>query len=628
MLEETTRPADSCCPGPMPRKNKKASCWTCRLRHKKCDALLPVCGGCAALEISCHYVAEKPDWMDSGERQQQMTRRIKVQVKQSAKRRRGIALMESIAQDLTSTSEDAASSSHLDASPSYLDHLTPQNSICTAESSTTVSNNSFDLVGISGRPLAPSGEPIISPDYCSTSVTDNLSTTSRSDLDMGYITGYMDYVFPALFPFYRPSILQGGRTWLLVLATKNTGFFNTIVSLSSYFFCTIPIAPGPAHDACASSTWKELQKQMDLALMTVQRDLKDIGSRGVGKSLLNDVYLLATIAQLLNFEIALPSGKWQIHLDAATNLFEKIIRDHGGDDTARGIHIVLERLGGPGSSLPIPPNPNQGAFRFFATILLIYDIIAGTSLERSPELKIYHRELEQDGPGKVPAVKMEEVIGCETWVLLAIRDIATLGEWKKEQSNNSSWSEADFISRATCIEARLQEGLAQLDDKEIPYERESSQCSQPDQRLEQMLQRSNCAYGFYPLIPELNTHITRIWAHAAHTYLLVLLLGWQPADPRIRSNTTRMIELFDKISSPTWLRSLVWPFCVSGCLALGQDRDAFRRIGNAMEAFQALGTAQEALSIMENVWMKQEVDSTSWDVGACLKSLGHRVLLV
>lgn len=564
--------------------------------------------------------------MDSGERQQQMSRRIQVQVKQSAKRRRGIALMESIAQDLTSTSEDATSSSHLDASPSYLDHLTPQNSILTAESSTTISNNSFDPVEISDRPLAPSVEPNISPDYFSTSVTDNLSTTSRSDLDMSYITGYMDYVFPALFPFYRPSILQGGRTWLLVLATKSTGFFNTIVSLSSYFFCTIPIAPGPAHDACASSAWKELQKQMDLALMTVQRDLKDIGSRGVGKSLLNDVYLLATIAQLLNFEIALPSGKWQIHLDAATNLFEKIIRHHGGDDTARGIHAVLERLGGPGSSLP--PNPNQGAFRFFATILLIYDIIAGTSLERSPKLKIYHRELKQDGPGKIPVVKMEEVIGCETWVLLAISDTATLGEWKKEESNTSNWSEDDFISRARSIEARLQEGLAQLDDREILHERESSQDYQPDQRLEQMLQWSNCAYGFYPLIPELNTHITRIWAHAAHTYLLVLLLGWQPADPRIRSHTTRMIELFDKISSPTWLRSLVWPFCVSGCLALGQDRDAFRRIGSSMEAFQALGTAQEALSIMENVWAREEMDSTSWDVGACLKILGHRVLLV
>lgn len=566
--------------------------------------------------------------MDDGERQQQMTKRIKVQVKQSAKRRRGIALMESIAQDLTSTSEDAESASHLDASPSYLDHLAPQNSTCTAKSNTTASNNSSDPAEISGLPRAPSLEPNISPGYFSSSVTDNLSTTSRSDLDMGYITGYMDYVFPALFPFYRPSILQGGRTWLLVLATKNTGFFNTIVSLSSYFFCTIPVAPGPAHDACASNTWKELQKQMDLALMTVQRDLKDIGSRGVGKSLLNDVYLLATIAQLLNFEIALPSGKWQIHLDAATNLFEKIIRDHGGDDTARGIHIVLERLGGPDSSLPMPPNPNQGAFRFFAIILFIDDIIASTSLERSPKLKLHHLELEQDGPGKIPVVKMEEVIGCETWVLLAISDTATLGEWKKEHSKTGDWSEVDFISRARSIEARLQEGLAQLDDKEILHERESSQCSQPDQRLEQVLQRSNCAYGFYPLIPELNTHVTRIWAHAAHTYLLVLLLGWQPADPRIRSNITRTIDLFEKISSPAWLRSLVWPFCVSGCLALDQERQAFRRIGSSMEAFQALGTAQEALSIMENVWRKQEMDSTSWDIGACLKSLGHRVLLV
>ncbi|KAF7557155.1 hypothetical protein G7Z17_g945 [Cylindrodendrum hubeiense] len=508
-----------------------------------------------------HFVnAALFNWMDNGDRQQQMAQRIKIQVKNSAKRRRGIALMENIAQDLTNTSEDVDMSSCLDDGQPSPDNLQSRNTTSSTSSKAATLNPTSEPLDVTS--LALSEPPPDHPSILTNQDQDPVFPTKKSDLDLGFITGYMDYVFPAFFPFYRPSILEGGRTWLLVFATKNAGFLNIIVSLSSYFYSIVPVIPGPDHDVCASSTWIKLQKQMDLALATVQRDLRDIGSRAAGSSLATSVYLLANITQLLNFELALPSGKWQMHLGAAISLFEQIIRDYGSNDTSRGIQAVLSTLNGTGlsSPTPIPPSPNHGAFRFFSTILIINDIIASTSLGRPPKLRAHHSELEHRGPGEIPVVRPEEVIGCEAWVLLAISDIASLDAWKTERSR-SGLTHADLLPRVSSIETRLQEGFVQLDDKDQLHKSELATRSTPLLSFEAVLQRANCAYGFYPLIPELNAHITRIWAYAAHTYLLVVQLGWQPEDLRIRSNTTKTIDLFSKISSPTWLRALVWPFC-------------------------------------------------------------------
>ena len=65
-------------------------CWTCRLRHKKCDEKHPLYDACAALHITCHpFTSHKPEWMDGGVRQEEMAERVKLEVKENAHRRRG-----------------------------------------------------------------------------------------------------------------------------------------------------------------------------------------------------------------------------------------------------------------------------------------------------------------------------------------------------------------------------------------------------------------------------------------------------------------------------------------------------------------------------------------------------------
>ncbi len=63
-------------------------CWTCRLRRKKCDEGLPVCAGCASLDIDCQYGDQKPRWMDGGERQKQKAQEITAEIRRKARVRR------------------------------------------------------------------------------------------------------------------------------------------------------------------------------------------------------------------------------------------------------------------------------------------------------------------------------------------------------------------------------------------------------------------------------------------------------------------------------------------------------------------------------------------------------------
>ncbi|KAG7044136.1 C6 transcription factor, partial [Colletotrichum scovillei] len=81
----------------MPRET--SSCWTCRIRHKKCDESLPVCNVCAGLEITCFSGQEAPDWMDGGPKQQAMTDMFKAEVTKSAKLRRARRVVQRIVGD-------------------------------------------------------------------------------------------------------------------------------------------------------------------------------------------------------------------------------------------------------------------------------------------------------------------------------------------------------------------------------------------------------------------------------------------------------------------------------------------------------------------------------------------------
>ncbi|KAH8582381.1 fungal-specific transcription factor domain-containing protein, partial [Bisporella sp. PMI_857] len=464
-------------------------CWTCRLRHKKCDESLPVCGSCKSLEISCYYDYSKPGWMDNGERQHEMAQQVKAEVKRSASRRRGRRRIQSIARDLGDSESgllfqpgpfSANSSALFDDTSSSI--LSPSSSKTTADNSRvdSISQGRLRVSCFPSASTATSNQSSTAPDDSSAnspaqgrpsySTAQDMGLTSlpfQKELELGFIMTYLDYVFPVLFPFYRPSMLEGGRSWLLALLMKNKGLCHTVISLTSYFFSIVPIMSGPAHQLCASKTWEELQKQADLAIKIVQHNLRDVSRRGIHSDLQESAYLMESIVQLLGFEVIVArTENWQMHLDAAIVLFEQIFQYHSTNEPPPNISAILAQMGQRSfvinTSSPPLWNTDQAAFRFFSAILLVDDIISSTSLEQPPRLREYHPYLLTNDlkPDQEVPLQLEDFIGCQSWALLLVGEIAALDAWKKVMKKGGTLSMAQMVQRASVIERGLHEGLA------------------------------------------------------------------------------------------------------------------------------------------------------------------------
>ncbi|KAK1979872.1 fungal-specific transcription factor domain-containing protein [Colletotrichum cereale] len=463
---------------------------------------------------------------------------------------------------------------------------------------------------------------------------------------------YLDYVFPFLFPFYKPALLEGGRGWLLNVLNHNKALYHTALGLSSHFFGVVLTGAQVEHAPCRMKSVASLQHQLDLALRELRADMARINEGGVDDQLRQGCRVLESIVQLLIFDVTLAAtDHWQMHLDAATVVFQQILPQPNHWDATME-HMAMPLFSGvrfpPGSHRPW--SSDQAALRFFTASLLYFDIISATALERPPSLQPYHHHLlspHKEGCLELePRLRLEEYFGCQSWVLQLIGEIAALDAWKKDARRAGSLSMTHLVSRAACLELALREGIACVDN----------QCPQ--------LMGSNelaascaaaCAGGGNDHPPPHPTHVdttrlppdpltlyqseqtrdtveasrvhTKIWAYAALTYLSTVVSGWQPSCPETMTSVQATLELLNSLHSPVCLRTAVWPFCVIGCLADPRQENMFREMAARMGPLEVFGSLTGALGVMENVWARRDTIDESWDLAACFKILGHPVLL-
>ncbi|RMJ17065.1 hypothetical protein CDV36_003285 [Fusarium kuroshium] len=610
-----------------PSAKTAASCWICRIRHKKCDETLPKCQNCETLELSCLYSSEKPAWMDNGDKQREMAQRLKAQVKRNAKERRGRRMIQKITREIeghgSSTPENPPS-----LSPSRDEHCADsiQDSI-TVDQTTTTEPQISDTDTTPTQNLSFNTSP----------TTENLRDTSQRDeptraffgagsgplviqneQDLRFVTAYTDYIFPFLNPFYRPTFLEGGRSWLLVFAMRNTESCQLVISLATYFLSVVPIFPGPGHSVCSSHTWQEVQRQSDLAVKGMQQRVEAISRCGVSGNLLQSTHLLGDIMLLLKFEtMAGSSSSWRVHLYAATVLFEQFLSSPDLDDDVWKIPSVVEAVVSQASKSALSTKEahrlevSQTAFRFFSAAVITADIISSTALRQLPRLREYHDRVL--GTREKPHLSLKYIVGCENWVFLSIADIVELDLWKKKAKKSGAFSLMDLIQRASRITQDLDNGLA-------------SSSSSDNAR-----NKDGIFSMFNPLRGQSIDHdiVTRIWANSAKLYLLVVLSGWQPGSNEIREIVSKNLDLLKSLPSPSWLLALAWPFCVTGCLVTKEQEGIVCDIYEATEPLKNIGPISEAIGIMRRVWEQREgLIGETWDMASCFGSMGRTVLLI
>ncbi|OKL58378.1 hypothetical protein UA08_06068 [Talaromyces atroroseus] len=572
-------------------------CWTCRLRKKRCDEIRPVCRNCSTLQITCHFGHEKPSWMDSGLGQKEKAEEVKREVKSAAARRRGTLPMNAVNRQSALSTECPPFQAEPtpDSSPGWTSTYSPPSTEPSSSNAYPDSWNRLDGWSISN---SPDGKP------------------ADSELDRRFMMFYFDHFFPFLFPFYQPLLLEGGRTWIMELVAGDQAMWHTTLCLSTYFVSVALDGAVSGHNVCKTLAWEKLLNQMGVTFLMLQRNLQEVVASSITPELISKTSrIMGSIIQLQRFEISVGNFEnCQKHLGAAIMLFRQIFRTAESAINIPAFYGVLSHMGRPLWAIMSQQsgawNSDQAAFRFYSALLIVDDIIASTCMGEQPKLLEYHAQLLTNGGSsdEKPPLNLEDFVGCENWVMLQIGEVAALDAWKKSRKQAGKLDVMELVAHASTIKQTLLGNLARLDATEnTPSTNGLGLFTLYNDQLPPM--PGGCA-----------AYVTRVWAHAALLYLSVVVSGWQPGSAAIRENVVRTLALLEQMPKPELLRTMVWPFCMVGCLAEPGEECRLRAMADALVPHRLFGAARKALEIMENVWKCRDELAIDTDFAAQFSS--------
>ncbi|KAF7553762.1 hypothetical protein G7Z17_g3386 [Cylindrodendrum hubeiense] len=613
-----------------------AGCWTCRLRRKKCDEKRPICDGCGALEITCHNEEAKPDWMDGGPRQKAMAEKIKAQVKKQASQRRDrkyMDMLESGTRNVTldtpgedGTDEGATGGANerkgsgQDFADVFISNSDTEPASSHETGSTPASSNTS---GASPPELPWHSQFLTRPD-------ETACAPPGANTEVHFVMIYLDYVFPHLFPFYRPPMLAGGRGWVLDVLQSNKSVWHTAISLASYFFSIVLSNGQLEHEGCTLRMVQQLQLQLEMGLRELQREMSGLNAAGCLAGPRERLLVLQAILQMLIFEVSTSNkDHWRMHLDAAIAMFLQIIpAPEMWTEVLQGLYSLSWPPPEMGISRPF--STNQAALRFFTANIIYVDVMASITLEQAPRLQKYQAPVipgcklarERSNVQSAGPLFMEEFTGLQNWVVQIIGDIAALDAWKKDQKRAGSLSTTELVQRGKVMDDAIKAGLEAMETEfraRVPV-------NNPIYAI-----LGNNVHPSQPGITDQSPPLlinNVIWLQAAMTYLYVVISGWQPSCPEIRTSVSRMTTLLTELPQDTGLSTLAWPFCIAGCLSPPEDECTYRAMVQRMGSVSVFGTVKAAMEIMEAVWAQRNQIDESWDVAKCMQILGHGVLLI
>jgi C6 transcription factor Pro1 len=295
------------------------------------------------------------------------------------------------------------------------------------------------------------------------------------------------------------------------------------------------------------------------------------------------------------------TGAWQMHLQAAATLAPQMVNAQLSLSEDGSAHLTSQRRL---EDLAVLSCEDHTTITLLLGSFIWFDILACASTGSRPFLALDHiLILEGD------RIHLEELMGCENWVMIVIFQISELDHWKKDSERNCKLSIAELAKRGALIEACLQQRLEKIAVRDT---------SQNDDISGATLRFSKCT----------RTIITEIFALAALTYLHVVISGANPGVPEIIESVSRTVTAFKALSDARMLRWLVWPFCVTGCLVSEEDESVFRGLISAGKLSEkTVGTCIEAVKLIEECWKRRQTGLGNCDWVSVMHSLGNLILL-
>lgn len=430
--------------------------------------------------------------------------------------------------------------------------------------------------------------------------------------DTHLLAFHLEQIIPFLFPFYRPPVTEGGRAWILELMIKSPVVRQAAVCQSAYFL-SLPVPR--AMDFSAHPT---VHISVDEALTTLRQALRVLTESSISDHLHGAARVMMSIIQMQRFEVAIARFEnCHAHLNGAVAVFKQIM-GHRPDapplDQREKFETAVLDLGPESLICPAQPfrmaNAEQNAFRFSTSLLLFDDIIASTVLRKRPELYEFHEGL-LGGLGEAhPCIDLEAVVGCQNWVLILLGQIVTL--------NVEKASGIDIAGSALIIQQALTARLSR--GKPAPSATRVKNTNFLDALSPEYHERARHHSD--------ETHmVTQVWALATLLYISTVAAGLSPDENETCSLIQQILDLITAESPPpAVLRAMLWPICISGCLADARHQKHFRRLFERFQPREVHGNAWKALRVIEHAW---NVNYAERDLATCLQQFdGQLILLV
>lgn len=620
-------------------------CWTCRIRKKKCDdgkkyslaheevklivAVQPSCGPCTFRQVTCHGYGRKPAWMDSAENQKAEIERIKQAVNQNFRSRRAFRLSKkSTAQAGSERRKDVTSKSHLKHEMEFQDEGLPRKAGPLVDG-LELGATALSIADPWPEPTYTSAYPLPKP---AASYPSNLSSSGHSqeaiqtvypfsfhpdappaenEHDLALIMNYLDNVFPLQFYFYQPSNADRGRGWLLSLLLRARSAYFTALAFSSLHQLIFVYKGDIIKERVLSA---DLDKYHTLALSELQKQLDYLPSISGYEHLKMGVEILACMLQLLSIEVFRETKEyngwkddWEVHLDAAGILLSVIGTDlrtssssspasasSGDEDTA------LQATGAEKATPLLPLNEIAG-LDFFMKVYVWGEVVrcASTGANTSGDSFEYLTYLKED------RIRLDHIMGCRNWAMIAIKEISTLEIWKKEMQRSRSLSIPMLSRKAAEIEQQLHVGLDSVLNGQDTLTKYEQECNL----------------------------VTQLMALSAVTYLGIVVSGNSHHLPEIRSSVANSLKALKALPTHLLIR-ISWPYCVAGCMADESEKADFcNLLYDAHKNGHILGTLWNSLELVEEFWRLREnhefmqtADKCAWALA--MDNLGAKILII
>ncbi|KAI0136243.1 fungal-specific transcription factor domain-containing protein [Xylariales sp. AK1849] len=406
---------------------------------------------------------------------------------------------------------------------------------------------------------------------------------------------YLEHVFYVHCPFYFPSSRQG-RGWLLSILKRANSAYHAALALSEYHHSTSTQHGNSIYHVRTEGG------HYDLALQELHTNLTRSSTWGANLGLAHIVEVLTTILHLLFYQ-SCSGGRnnWQMHLAGANALLPLLVQAQMGSATARK-DLTKKDLTKEHQDRAV--SYPDTSISFLLGFFIHVHIITCASTRSSQFLVSDHRVLLETGH-----TNLSDLIGCKNWAMISIFDISSLDKWKKAEEDAHRLSLIELTKRGGQIEERLLIQLASI---------ENNNNNRPSKRAPV---DANLRSDF------IKNEITRIFALSAITYLHVVISGPHPNIPDIKRSVSKTIDALESLPDPKFLPQVVWPYCISGCLAADeQQQKALRELVTSPRITH--GACLEALSVMEECWRLRKAESSNQDWASIMERRGQDILLI